>query len=109
MQSIPLGRVNVPSAGTPVPLSSVITQAQQAMLSPAGQCAKVEVWPDPTATGKVYVKQGGVTLATLPVPTGGYPLPWSTPDNDRNVINPLVYQIDAASNGDGAFVTLWIE
>ena len=108
MQSIPLGRVNVPSAGTPVPLSSVITQTQQALLSPAGLCAKVEAYPDPAATGTVYVKQAGVTLAALPKATNVVQ-PWSTGDRDRNVINPLAYQIDAVTNGDGAFVTLWVE
>lgn len=107
MQAIPLGRINVPTAGTPVPIS--LTAAQVAMLSANGQCAKVEVWPDPTATGRVYVKQGGVILATLPVPTGGYPLPWSTPGCDRNVITPTAFAMDAANGGDGAFVTLWVE
>lgn len=106
MTAIPLGRVNVPSAGTPVPIT--LTAAQQAMLSAAGLCAKVEAYPDPAATGTVYVKQAGVTLAALPKPTNVVQ-PWSTPENDRNVINPLAYQIDAATNGDGAFVTVWVE
>ena len=79
------------------------------MLSANGQCAKVEVWPDPTATGRVYVKQGGVILAALPVPTGGYPIPWQTPECDRNVITPTAFAIDVATSGDGAFVTLWVE
>lgn len=105
MQSIPLGRVSVPSAGTPV--SITLTAAQQAMLSAAGLCAKVEAYPDPAATGTVYVKQAGVTLAALPKPTNVVQ-PWSTGERDRNVINPLAYQIDAASNGDGAFVTVWV-
>ena len=73
MQAIPLGRVTVPTAGTPVPIT--LTAAQAAQLPPSGQVCKVEVWPDPTAAGKVYVKQSGVVLAALPVPTGGYPLP----------------------------------
>jgi len=107
MQAIPLGRVTVPTAGTPVPIS--LTAAQTAQLSANGQCAKVEVWPDPAATGRVYVKQGGVILAALPVPTGGYPLPWATPGCDRNVITPTAFAIDAATNGDGAYVTLWVE
>jgi hypothetical protein len=57
----------------------------------------------------VYVKQGGVTLAALPKPTGGYPLPWATPGCDRNVLVPTVFALDAATNGDGAYVTLWVE
>jgi hypothetical protein len=109
VQAIPLGRVNVPNAGTPVALSSVMTAAQTAMLSTAGQCAKIEAWPDPAAAGKVFIKQGGVTLAALPVPSGGYPIPWSTPECDHNCISPTAFQIDAATNGDGAFVTVWVE
>ena len=84
-----------------------LTATQLAMLSPAGLCAKVEAFPDPAATGTVYVK-GGVTLAALPKATNVVQ-PWSTGDRDRNVINPLAYQIDAATNGDGAFVTVWVE
>ena len=106
MQSIPLGRIAVPTAGTPVPIT--LTAAQQALLSPAGLCAKVEAYPDPAATGTVYVKQAGVTLAALPKATNVV-APWSTGDRDRNVINPLAYQIDAATNADGVFVTLWVE
>lgn len=105
MLAIPLGRINVATAGIPLPVT--LTAAQQAMLSPAGLCAKVEVYPDPAASSTVYVKQAGVTLAALPKPSGVV-MPWSTPDHDRNIINPLTYQIDAATNGDGAFVTLWV-
>ena len=106
MQSIPLGKIAVPTAGTPVPIT--LTAAQLAILSPAGLCAKVEAYPDPAATGTVYVKQAGVTLAALPKATNVVQ-PWSTGDRDRNVINPLAYSIDAATNGDGAFVTVWVE
>ena len=109
MTAIPLGRVTVPTAGTPITLASVITPAQTAHLNAAGLCAKVEVWPDPTAAGRVYLKQNSVILAALPVPTGGYPLPWATPECDRNCINPSAFSIDAATNGDGAYVTLWVE
>ncbi len=107
MQAIPLGRVTVPTAGTPVPFTLTATQA--AMLSTNGQCAKVEIWPDPTAAGKVYVKKSGVTLAALPLPTGGYPIPWSTPDCGSNNILPTAFSLDAASSGDGAYVTLWVK
>jgi hypothetical protein len=110
MKSIPLGRVTVATAGTPVPLASVITQAQQAMLSAAGLCAKVEVWPDPTSSGKVFVKDAktGNVMAALPVPTGGYPVPWSTPEIDHNGLRPTDFALDAATSGDGAFITLWV-
>ena len=106
MQSIPLGRLNVPNAGTPVPIT--LTDAQKAMLSAAGLCAAVTVYPDPAATGTVYVKQAGVTLAALPKPTNVVQ-PWSTPGCcERNSINPLAFEIDAGASGDGAFVTLFV-
>ena len=106
MQSIPLGKITVPSAGTPVPIT--LTAAQAAQLPPSGLVCKVEAYPDPAATGTVYVKQGGVTLAALPKATNVVQ-PWSTGERDRNVINQLAYQIDAATNTDGCFVTLWVE
>jgi len=107
MQSIPLGKIAVPTAGTPVPIT--LTAAQLAMLSAAGLCAKVEAYPDPAATGTVYVKQAGVTLAAVPKATNVVQ-PWSAGCCccDGNRINPLAFQIDAATNGDGAFVTVWV-
>ncbi|MDR3430049.1 hypothetical protein [Silvimonas sp.] len=114
MQVITLGRVNVPAAGTPVLLSSLLTTAQKAMLPPSGQVASITVWPDPAATGKVLVKcqgpgQPSTIIAALPVPTGGYPVPWSTPgDPSRNSINFAQFSLDAITNGDGAYVSLAI-
>ena len=106
MQAIPLGRINVPTAGTPVALT--LSAAQLALLPPSQQVNRVEVWPDTQATGRVLVKCQGVTLAVLPVPTGGYPVPWSTPDSDRNSIAYAQFSLDAVTNGDGAYVTLWV-
>ena len=106
MQSIPLGRVNVPSAGTPVPVS--LTAAQAAMLSAAGQCAKVEVWPDPANTGTIDCKAGRGIIAPIPKPANGYAASWCTPECDGNRINPLVFSLDAGTNGDGGYVTLWV-
>jgi hypothetical protein len=85
-----------------------LTAAQAAQLPPSGLVCKVEVWPDANAAGNVFVKQNSVTLATLPKPSG-VAFPWSTPPCGGNVINPLAYSIDAATNGDGAFVTVWVE
>ena len=114
MQAIVLGRVNVPTAGTPVLLSSLLTPAQLAMLPPSKQVAVITIWPDPAATGKVLVRckapgQPINTIAALPVPSGGYPVPWNTPsDPSRNSIDFSQFSLDAAVNGDGAFVTLSI-
>ena len=115
MQAICLGRVTVATAGVPVLLFALLTPTQLAMLPPSQQVAAVDVWPDPSAVGKVYVKaqppgQPITTVAVLPVPAGGYPVPWSAPgDPSRNGIAFKQYSLDAATNGDGAFVTLWVE
>jgi hypothetical protein len=116
MICIPIGRINVPTAGTPVTLAlSMLTTGQQAALPPSGQVAKIEVWPDPAAAGKVYVKQGGTIIAALPVAATGAAYPWSSPEREFNQICALQissagigFQIDAATNGDGAYVTLWV-
>jgi hypothetical protein len=114
MQAITLGRVTVATAGTPVLLSSLFTAAQLAMLPPSGQVAYIEIWPDPAAVGKVFVKaqppgQPLATVAALPVPTGGYPTPWSTSgDTSRNGVSYKQYSLDVATGGDGAYVTLWV-
>ena len=50
-----------------------------------------------------------IPLGRVTVPTGGYPLPWSTPKCGRNRITPTTFALDAATNGDGAYVTLWVE
>lgn len=112
MQTINLGRVTVVTAGTPVLFSSLMTPAQLAMLPPSQQVAQMDIWPDPAAVGKVLVKcqapgQPGTVVAALPVPSGGYPVPWSTPgDPSRNSINYAEFSLDAITNGDGAYVTL---
>jgi hypothetical protein len=114
MQHITLGRITVTTAGVPVSFLSKMSAVQLAMLPPSGQVADIDVWPDPAAVGKVYVKcqapgQPSTILATLPVPTGGYPIPWSPPgDPSRNSINYSEFSLDAATSGDGAYVTLWV-
>jgi hypothetical protein len=115
MQAIPLGRVTVAVAGTPVALASLMTPAQLLAVPPSGMVARIEVWPDPASVGKVYVKctppgKATAILATLPVPSAGYPVPWSTDgDGARNQFAIGQYSLDAATSGDGAYVTLWVE
>jgi hypothetical protein len=115
MQAIVLGRVTVPTAGTPVTFASVMTQTQKARIPPSGLVCRMEVWPDPASVGKVYVKvqppdyAAPVIIAALPQSTG-YPIPWETDgDSGRNIHAYGQFSIDAATNGDGAFVTLWVE
>lgn len=87
----PQGRIAVTAAGTPVPIvPSMLSTAQQNQLPLTCQVAKVEVWPDPAAAGKVYVKNSaGTILATLPVAAAGAVYPWSTPDVEGNAIMPF--------------------
>ncbi|MBZ5621027.1 MAG: hypothetical protein LAQ69_20215 [Acidobacteriia bacterium] len=115
MQAISLGRVTVGAAGTPVTFASLITAAQRAAIPPSGLVARIEVWPDTSSTGKVFVKcqppgyAAPVILAALPVPVGGYPIPWSTDgDSSRNAIPYGQFSLDVATGGDGAYVTLWV-
>jgi len=116
MQALVIGRVTVPTAGTPVTSASLLTAAQKALIPPSGLLAKIEVWPDPTSAGKVFVKcqppgyAAPVILAALPVPVGGYPIPWTTDgDTGRNAVPYAQFSLDVATGGDGAYVTLWVE
>ncbi len=116
MQALTIGRVTVATPGTSVTFASLLTAAQKAAIPPSGLVARIEVWPDPSATGKVYVKcqlpgyAAPVILAALPVPVGGYPIPWATDgDSGRNQIPYAQFSLDVATGGDGAYVTLWVE
>ena len=116
MQAISLGRVTVAVAGTPVTFASLLSAAQRAAIPPSGLVAKIDVWPDTSSTGPVYVKcqppgyAAPVIIAALPVPSGAYPLPWSTDgDTGRNAVPYQQFSLDAATGGDGAYVTLWVE
>jgi hypothetical protein len=106
MQSIPLGLITILTAGTPVGLT--LSGAQAALLAPGGLCSKVVFSPNPANTGNVSIKQGGVVLDTLLKPANGVTGRWSTPCTDYNCINPLAFQLDVATNNDGAYVTLWV-
>lgn len=78
MTAIPLGKIQVPTPGTPVALS--LTGAQKALLTPSGLVHKVEVWPDPADTGVTKVFNGGTQVAGLPSPgtaAGGHAEPYA--------------------------------
>lgn len=105
MISIPLGKIAVPTPGTPVALT--LTDAQKALLPPSGLVAKIEAHADPADSGAVQIKQGGVALASLPVPANGHADTWATPEGAS--VNPLAFAVDAAQAGNGPFVTLWVE
>lgn len=107
MIAIPLGKISVPTPGTPVAIS--LSPAQVAQLSPGGLVTKIEARTDPADTGAVYVKQGGVTIAALPQPANGFAAKWGTPECEGNSLQPLAFSVDAAQANNGPFVTLWVE
>jgi len=108
MFSIPLGKVSVPTPGTPVPIT--LSGAQQAKLGPAGRVAKMEARTDPADTGTVSVKQGGATIAVLPVPASGHAESWESPCRYGALgLDPTAYAVDAFIANNGPFVTLWVE
>jgi hypothetical protein len=108
MFSIPLGKVSVPTPGTPVPIT--LSGVQQAELGPTGRVAKMEIWVDPADTGTVSVKQGGVTMAVLPVSASGHVERWESPYRLGGLgTNPTAYTVDAFVANNGPFVTLWVE
>jgi len=109
MISIPLGKIAVPTPGTPVPIT--LTNAQKALLPPSGLVHKVEAWPDPTDTGVTKVLVGGTQVAGLPSPdtaAGGHAQPYQS-KSEGNGVNPLAFSVDNTQAGNGPFVTLWVE
>jgi hypothetical protein len=107
MQAIPLGLFTVTTAGTDQMFT--LTAAQQALLPPLGLVRKIEIWPNPSATGFVKVRSGGQTLAEFPPNTTQPTFPWSAESCDGIGVNPLVFGLGAVTSGDGAFVTLWVD
>lgn len=109
MQAIPLGLVTVTTAGTPTPITTAMVAAAG---GPANcQVAKIEAWAHAN-TGYVYVKDApsGNVIAPLPVPANGHAEHWHvcSPDGD-NTLLATRFALDVATNGDGAYVTLWID
>jgi hypothetical protein len=109
MISIALGKIAVPTPGTPVALT--LTAAQEAQLPPTGMVHKVEAWPDAADTGVTKVFVGGVQVAGLPSPgiaAGGHAQPYRIA-HEGNCINPLAFSVDNTVANNGPFVTLWVE
>jgi hypothetical protein len=100
-----LGRVNVPTSGTPVPLAGTRTP-----------CCRIRVQVIAGLTGKMYFGTANVNKGTLvgvikelwPNQAGGiddsYEV-WSSTDSDT--LNLADYSIDAAIAGEGLIVSYW--
>jgi hypothetical protein len=103
-----LGRVNVPTPGTRVPLST----------NPAITASKLFVQVIPGLTGKTYFGSAtlnkstlaGVTRILWPNPTGGFSEIFFLESQDgTNSIRLEDYAIDADVAGEGLLVTYWTE
>jgi hypothetical protein len=103
-----LGRVNVPTPGTPVPLTA----------NPAITVSKVFVQAIPGLTGQTYFGSTTMTKATLagvtrvlaPNPTGGFSENFFLESQDgTNSIRLADYAIDANVAHEGLLVTYWTE
>jgi len=108
MRAIPLGKIAVATPGTPVVIT--LTAAQLALLSPTGQCHKIEVWADTADNAATFVKDAatGVKIAPLPAPSGSHCEHWQASAQEGNRINPLAFAVDAATATQGPIVTLWV-
>jgi len=103
-----LGRVNVPTPGTPVPLSG----------DPTVTASKLFFQVIPGLTGKTYAGQPTMTKATLagvarilwPNAAGGFSETFYIESQDGgNSIHLANYAVDADVAGEGLLVTYWTE
>jgi hypothetical protein len=103
-----LGRINVPTPGTPVALS----------INPAITASKLFFQVIPGLTGKTYAGVPAMTKATLagvarilwPNTSGGFSETFEIESQDgENSIRLMNYAIDADVAGEGLLVTYWTE
>ena len=103
-----LGRVNVSTPGTPVPLST----------DPKQRASKLFFQVIPGLTGKTYIGKPGMNKATLagvsrilwPNASGGFSDQFFLETQDGADSIPLSeYSIDADVAGEGLLVTYWTE
>ena len=103
-----LGRVNVATPGTPVPLS----------IDPTVHASKLFFQVIPGLTGKTYAGVPSMTKGTLagvarvlwPNSTGGFSENFEIESQDgENSIRLMDYAIDADVAGEGMLVTYWTE
>ena len=103
-----LGRINVPTPGTPVPLTT----------NPAITASKLFVQSIPGLTGKTYLGSASMTKSTLagvarilwPNASGGFSENFFLESQDgTDSIRLKDYAIDADVAGEGLLVTYWTE
>jgi hypothetical protein len=108
MTANPLGRVNVATPGTLVPLST----------NPSARASKIYFQVIPGLTGKGYIGKSGLLRATLaqtirvlwPNPSGGVSDSFLMESkSDSDVLNLSEYYIDMDVAGEGLLITYWTE
>jgi len=104
----PMGRISVPTPGTPVPLST----------DPTATASKLFFQVIPGLTGKTYAGAPTMTKANLagvarvlwPNATGGFSETFYIEAQDgSNSIRLSEYAVDADVAGEGLLVTYWKE
>jgi hypothetical protein len=113
----PLGRVNVPTPGVPVPITDNIGSQQQGSQKFSRPVKQVIIRADPNNVGNVAVIWNGLSAtyllpAGLPytidilVPTGVCSLPNGGPlESNKINLDAIAIDVQAGNGGDGAFVT----
>jgi len=108
MNANPLGRVNVTTPGTLVPLST----------DPTLRVSKIYFQVIPGLTGKGYIGKTGMVRATLskvirvlwPNSAGGFSDSFFLESgSDSDLLNLAEYYIDMDVAGEGLLVTYWTE
>jgi hypothetical protein len=108
MNITPLGRISVPTPGTPVPLTTDATVT----------ASRLFVQVIPGLTGKTYVGGPSMAKSTLsgvarvlwPNSTGGFSETFEVESYDgANSIRLAEYAVDADVAGEGLLVTYWTE
>jgi hypothetical protein len=108
MTANPLGRINVATPGTLVPLSADLTV----------RVSKIFFQAIPGLTGKAYIGTNGMVRATLvkvmrvlaPNPSSGFSESFFLESGgDSDVLNLAEYYLDMDVAGEGLLVTYWTE
>jgi len=108
MTANPLGRINVATPGTPVPLSA----------DPTLRASKIFFQVIPGLTGKGYIGKTGMVRATLggvirvlwPNTSGGFSDSFFLESQqDSDVLNLSEYYVDMDVATEGLLVTYWTE
>jgi hypothetical protein len=103
-----LGRVNVATPGTPVPLST----------DPTARASKIYFQVIPGLTGKGYIGKSGMVRATLanvvrvlwPNSGGGFSDSFFLESqHDADILNLAEYYVDMDVAGEGLLVSYWTE